>query len=94
VTAGYIVTVEPNKTRAGIIVGSPQFFGSGLPFEIVVPLTGEAELAITGASLLIVPTSENGCSKPYARLTQTPSHITDDELARIREQIAACVQAR
>jgi mRNA interferase MazF len=113
-TAGHIVTVdwrdalpgsgEPNKTRPGIIVGSPRFFSSGLPFELVVPLTGEAELAITGTSLLIMPTSENGCSKPcyalawnvqaisHARLTQTPSHITDYELARIREQIAACVE--
>jgi mRNA interferase MazF len=96
---------KPNKSRPGIIVGSPRFFGSGLPFEIVVPLTGEAKLAITGASVLITPTPENGCTKPcyalawnvqtvpHARLTETPSHITDDELARIREYIAACIEA-
>lgn len=115
VIAGRIVAVdwrdvfpgsgEPNKARPGIIVGSPRFFGSGLPFEIVVPLTGEEALAIAGASLRIMPTSENGCTKPcyalawnvqavpHARLTQTPSSITADELARIREYIAACVEA-
>jgi mRNA interferase MazF len=115
VIEGSIVTVdwrdalpgsgEPKKTRPGIIVGSPRFFGSGLPFEIVVPLTGEADLAITEASVLIMPTPENGCSKPcyalawnvqavpHVRLTPTPSSITKDELARIRECIAACIEA-
>jgi mRNA-degrading endonuclease toxin of MazEF toxin-antitoxin module len=114
VTAGRIVTVdwrdalpgsgEPNKARPGVIVGSPRFFGGGLPFEIVVPLTGEEALAITGASVLITPTPKNGCTKPcyalawnvqavpHARLTETRSHITDEELARIREYVAACVE--
>ncbi|HEV3156589.1 MAG TPA: type II toxin-antitoxin system PemK/MazF family toxin [Candidatus Baltobacteraceae bacterium] len=112
-TAGSIVTVdwrdafpgsgEPNKLRPGIVVSSPRFFGSGLPFEIIVPLTGEAELAITGASVLITPTPKNGCTKPcyalawnvqavpHVRLTETPSSITIAELARIRELIAACI---
>jgi mRNA-degrading endonuclease toxin of MazEF toxin-antitoxin module len=115
VTAGRIVAVdwrdalpgsgEPNKVRPGIIVGSPRFFGSGLPFEIVVPLSGEPELAIVGASVLISPTPENGCTKPcyalawnvqtvpHARLTETPSRVTSTELADIRAQIAACVSA-
>lgn len=92
--------------RPGVIVGSPQFFGSGLPFEILVPLTGEAELAITGASVLIIPTPENGCTKPcyalawnvqavsHARVTPTSSFITEEELARIRACIVACIEAR
>ncbi len=112
-TPGQIVTVnwrdvllgsgEPNKQRPGVIVGSPRFFGSVLPFEIVVPLTGEAELAIEGASVSIPPTPENGCTKcsyalawnvqcvPHARLTATRSRITGAELASIRAQIAFCV---
>jgi mRNA-degrading endonuclease toxin of MazEF toxin-antitoxin module len=115
VIAGQIVSVdwrdaligsgEPNKRRPGIIVGSSRFFGDGLPFEIIVPLTGESDLAISGASLLIRPTPENGCTKscyalawnvqsvPHARLAETPSHITDDELRRIRRQIAGCIEA-
>jgi mRNA interferase MazF len=114
VIAGRIVAVdwrdalpgsgEPNKARPGVIVGSPRFFGGGLPFEIVVPLTGEEALAIAGASLRIMPTPENGCTKPcyalawnvqavpHARLTQTPSSITDEQLARIRECVAACIE--
>ncbi len=112
-TPGEIVTVnwrdallgsgEPNKQRPGVIVGSPRFFGSVLPFEIVVPLTGEAELAIAGASVSIPPTPENGCTKPsfalawnvqcvpHTRLTATRSRITAAELASIRTQVASCV---
>jgi hypothetical protein len=74
-----------------------------LPFELVVPLTGEAALAISGASVLIPPTKENGCTKPcyalawsvqsvsHLRLTETPSHVTDDELACIRSEIVSCL---
>lgn len=112
-TPGQIVTVnwrdallnlgEPNKQRPGIVVSSPRFFGSVLPFEIVVPLAGEAALAIAGASLSIPPTPENGCTKPsyalawnvqcvpHTRPTATPSHVTAAELAAVRAQIGACV---
>jgi mRNA interferase MazF len=115
VRAGSIVVVdwrdalpgsrEPNKVRPGVIVSSPKFFGTGLPFEILVPLTGEAELAIIGASVLIAPTSENGCTKPcyalawsvqtvsHTRITPTPSFITQEELGRIRTCISACIEA-
>lgn len=114
-TAGQIVLVdwrdalpssgEPTKQRPGIIVGSSQFFGGALPFEIVVPLTGEASLAVPGASLPISPAPDNGCTKtsyalawnvqtvPHARLTETRSHIARDEVSVIRAQIAACVAA-
>ncbi len=94
---------EPNKQRPGIMVGSPRFFGSGLPFEIIVPLTGKAALAIDGASVIIPPTPENGCTKPsyalawtdqcvpHTRLTETPSHVTAAELTAIRTRIASCI---
>lgn len=94
---------EPNKVRPGVVVSSPRYFGGALPFEIVVPLTGAEELAVSGASVLISPTAENGCTKPcyalawnvqsvpHARLRETPSHVTSDELERIRAQIAECV---
>ncbi len=94
---------EPNKRRPAIVVGAPRFFGSGFPFEIVVPLTGEPALAIAGAAIAIYPTKENACSKvcyalswsvqtvPHARITETRSRVTDDELAQIREYIGACV---
>lgn len=98
-------TGEPNKRRPGIVVGSPRIFGTGLPFEIVVPLTSEEALAVAGASVEIPPSRRNGCTKtcyalawnvqavPHARLSETPSQITADQLAEIRAQIAACVNA-
>jgi len=60
-------------------------------------------MALEDASVLIEPTLENGCTKPsyalswniqcvpYTRLTQTTSHITYEELKRIRGQIATCI---
>ena len=96
---------EPNKRRPGIIVGSAKFFESKLPFELVVPLTGQSALAIAEASLPIDPTPENGCTKrcyalawnvqtvPHQRVTETPSHISAGDLARLRSTIAACVGA-
>ena len=94
---------EPNKRRPGIVVSSPRFFGKGLPFEIVVPLTSEPALAIVGASLPIHPTKENRCTKtsyalawnvqavPHLRLSETSAHVTPRELTTIRTQIAECV---
>ena len=112
---GLIVTVdwrdalpgsgEPNKRRPAIIVSSPRLFGTGVPFEIVVPLTGERDLALAGATTVIDPTPENRCTKrcyalswnvqtvPHARLTETPSFIGDNELAEIRAQIRFAVEA-
>ena len=94
---------EPNKRRPGVVVGSSSFFGTGLPFEIVVPLTGEKQLTIPDASLLILPTKENGCTKacyalswcvqtmPHLRITETASRISEDELLQIRSQVCNCV---
>ena len=96
---------EPNKRRPAIIVGSPRFFGYGLPLELVVPLTGTRELAIAGASLRIDPSAQNGCTKtcyalawalqsvPHVRITATRARITVQQLEAIRSQIAACIGA-
>jgi mRNA-degrading endonuclease toxin of MazEF toxin-antitoxin module len=96
---------EPNKRRPAIVVGSQRFFGTGFPFEIVVPLTGQSALAIAGASTAIEPTSTNGCTKrsyalawnvqtvPRVRLTETSSYITEDALHAIRAQIHALLDA-
>ena len=96
---------EPNKRRPAIVVSSAQVFGTGLPFEIVVPLTGERALAITGVSTVVEPTAENGCTKrsyalawnvqtvAHARLTETSSHVTTGELADIRAQIRFAIEA-
>lgn len=112
-TPGQIVTVdwrdallgsgEPNKRRPGVVVTAAGFFGTEHPFEIIVPLTGQRKLVIAGASTLIKPTRENGCTKPcyalawnvqtvpHARIVETPSHINADELHLIRTQIMSCI---
>ncbi|MHB8357672.1 MAG: type II toxin-antitoxin system PemK/MazF family toxin [Vulcanimicrobiaceae bacterium] len=114
-TAGQIVMVdwrdalpgsgEPNKQRPAVVVGSPRYFRGGIPFEIVVPLTGEDALALVGASLRILPAPGNGCTKPcyalawnvqtvpHRRIAETASHVTREELAGIRAQVVACVEA-
>jgi mRNA-degrading endonuclease toxin of MazEF toxin-antitoxin module len=110
VIAGAVVTVdwrdalygssEPKKRRPGIVVGSPRFFGRGLPFEMVVPLSAASAMAIPGGVVSIEPTPENGCTKrsfalawnvqsvPHARITETSSRITTEQLADIRRIIA------
>jgi mRNA-degrading endonuclease toxin of MazEF toxin-antitoxin module len=96
---------EPNKRRPAIVVSSPRFFRSGVPFEIVVPLTGKAALAIAGVSTPVEPTKANGCTKrsyalawnvqtvPHTRLTETSSFIEDALLTDIRAQIRSAVDA-
>jgi mRNA interferase MazF len=113
VSAGQIVVVdwrdalpgsgEPNKARPAIVVGSAALSEANLPFEIVVPLTGEERLAIAGASLKIAPTKENGCTKacyalawcvqtvPHARIVETSARVTPEQLHSIRAQIANCI---
>ncbi|MBC5799796.1 MAG: type II toxin-antitoxin system PemK/MazF family toxin [Candidatus Eremiobacteraeota bacterium] len=112
-TAGQIVTVdwrdalpdsgEADKRRPAVVVGAPPTFGSTLPFELVVPLTGEAAYALPGTYVTLEPTPENGCTKacfalawcvqnvPHARLSRTPSRVTDTQLRLIRTKIAACL---
>ncbi len=94
---------EPNKRRPAIVVGAPPFFGDGLPFEIVVPLTAKAALAMPGASVCIAPTATNGLTKPsfalswnvqsspHKRLSATKFVIADSVLLEIQAQIARCV---
>lgn len=96
---------EPNKRRPAVVVGSPTFFGSGLPFEVVVPLTGEPALAIAGATTVIEPSPENGCTKrsfalawsvqtvAHARIRATGSRVTAEQLADLRSQITRVVGA-
>lgn len=96
---------EPNKRQPGIVIGSPRFFDASLPFEIVVPLSGESALAIDEASTSIEPTPQNGCTKrsyvlawkvqtvPHSQITETTSRITDAQVGAICAQIRACIDA-
>jgi mRNA interferase MazF len=97
---------EANKRRPAIVVGDESLFDPALLTAMLVPLTGDPGLVIAGLSTLIQPTAENGCSKPCwaashlvtatskARIAPTPSRITLEQLATIRQQIALAVGAQ
>jgi hypothetical protein len=78
-------------------------FAPGYPNAILVPLTEDTALIIPDLSVAIAPTPENRCVKPCwavshlvattskSRLRATASHITAEQLATIRHQIALAI---
>jgi mRNA-degrading endonuclease toxin of MazEF toxin-antitoxin module len=94
---------EPNKLRPAVVVEDDGMFAPSYPNAILVPLTDDATFAIPELSVGIGPTAENGCSKPCwavshlvgttakTRLRATSSRVTEDQLKRIRRQIALAV---
>ena len=94
---------EPNKLRPAIVVEDDTLFDQSYPNVILVPLTEDANLAITDLSVPIEPTPQNGCAKrcfalshciattSAARLRPTRSRITAQQLAAIRRQIALAI---
>jgi mRNA interferase MazF len=100
---GDAMSKEPNKLRPAVVVEEDGLFAPAYPNAILVPLTEDAALAIPDLSVAIVPSAENGCSKPCwavshlvattskARLRATPSRITREQLAAIRRQIALAI---
>jgi len=94
---------EPNKLRPAIVVEDDELFGSGYPNVILVPLSGEPIAALEGLALAIDPTPENGCAArcyalsysitttSMARVRETPSCISPEQLAEIRRQIAMAI---
>ena len=97
---------EPNKLRPAVVIEDDALFGPSYPAVILGPLTEHAALAVPSLSVPIAPTPENGCTKPCyalshfvtaasaARVRATPSHITADELGRIRGQVAIAIGVR
>ena len=96
---------EPNKLRPAVVVENGRLFDVGHPNIIVVPLTEDSHLALASLSVAIDPTPENGCTKrcfalaplvtsaSISRMRATPSRITDQQLRRIRLQIAEAIGA-
>jgi len=94
---------EPNKRRPAVVIADHTLFALNYPNVIVVPLTDDAGLVIRSLSVPIAPTPENGCTKPCwaaahlvmtaskLRVRPTPSTVTADQLAAIREQVAIAI---
>jgi mRNA-degrading endonuclease toxin of MazEF toxin-antitoxin module len=94
---------EPNKLRPAIIVEDSGLFDETYQNLIVVPLTSDQAFAIKSLSVEIAPSSENGCpatcwaaaylvaATSKARITPTPSRITEAQLVSIRAKIALSI---
>ena len=94
---------EPNKLRPAIVVDDDRLFPDDYQNVILVPLSEDGDLAPPDLSLVIDPTSENGCTKRcYAlshcvattsleRVTPTTSRVTAGQLRAIRYQIAMAI---
>ena len=109
--AGQIVLVdwrdalpkEPNKRRPAVVVEDSDLFDETYPNLILVPLAEDPHLAIADLSVRILPTAENGCTKPCfalahhvttaskRRVSPTPSRISGTELAEIRRLIGVAI---
>ena len=97
---GDVLPKEPNKPRPAVVVEDDGLFAPNYPNAILVPLTEDTDFAIAELSVAIEPTAENGCIKDCwavshmvtatskARIRATESHVTADQLDRIRRQIA------
>ncbi len=93
---------ESNKRRPAVVIGSPRVFGFGLPFETVVPLTGESTLGIADAATTIELSAENGCRKtcyllawnaqsvPLARLKGRPRPTSPRRSSRRSVRKSSC----
>ncbi len=121
-TAGQIVTVdwrkepedsaqdprppEPNKLRPAVVVQDTDLFDPSYPTVLVVPMTGDRELAIADLTVVLQPTATNGCNKVSYLLPQnltcaaktritvvTDSHITPAQLQRLRQLIVLLIGA-
>jgi mRNA-degrading endonuclease toxin of MazEF toxin-antitoxin module len=114
VTPGNIVIVdwrdalpessEPSKQRPAVVIGRSDLFHQGFGYLLVVPLTSDAAMCISEASLEIAPTKENHCKKrcyalswnvqtiPKRRARATEARVTNAQLEEIRDQIARLVE--
>ena len=96
-TAGQIVTVdwrrdpldpaqdphppEPNKLRPAVVVQDTGLFDPSFPTVLVVPMTGDPELAIPDLTVVLEPSASNDCKK---RSYLLPQHLTCVAKTRIR----------
>jgi mRNA interferase MazF len=100
---GNAMPPEPNKLRPAIVIEDHELFGPAYPMVILVPLTLDEGVANADLSVIIDPTTENGCpSRCYAvapfvsctsaaRVRPTQSFITPEQLERLRRLVALAI---
>jgi mRNA interferase MazF len=94
---------EANKRQPAIVVDGDAIFDPDFPTTLLVPLTDTTTSVIRSMSVLIVPTAENGCSKPCwavsylatatskSRVRATGSRISRAELDQIRSYVVKAI---
>jgi mRNA-degrading endonuclease toxin of MazEF toxin-antitoxin module len=119
-TAGQIVTVdwrrdpldpaqdphppEPNKLRPAVVVQDTGLFDPSFPTVLVVPMTGDPELAIPDLTVVLEPSASNDCKKRSYLLPQqltcvaktrirtaTDSQISPAELQQLRQLVVLAI---
>jgi mRNA-degrading endonuclease toxin of MazEF toxin-antitoxin module len=72
---------EPNKLRPAVVVQDTGLFDPSFPTVLVVPMTGDPELAIPDLTVVLEPSASNDCKK---RSYLLPQHLTCVAKTRIR----------
>jgi mRNA-degrading endonuclease toxin of MazEF toxin-antitoxin module len=94
---------EPSRLRPAVVVEDHELFPDAYPNTLLVPLTRDEGLAHRSFAERIEPGADNGVdttcwalahhvtSVSLRRVRSTPSRITAQQLASIRERIAVAV---
>jgi mRNA-degrading endonuclease toxin of MazEF toxin-antitoxin module len=81
---------EPNKLRPAVVVQASDLFHPSYPTVLVVPMTGDPELAIPDLTVVLQPSTSNGCKKVSYLL---PQHLTCVAKTRIRAVTGSRISA-
>ena len=95
---------EPNKLRPAVVVQDTGLFDPSYPTVLVVPMTGDPELAIPALTVVLQPSASNGCKKVSYLLPQhltcvaktrinsaTDSRISATELQQLRQLVVLAI---
>jgi mRNA interferase MazF len=79
---------EPNKLRPAVVVQDCELFEHACPTVLVVPKTGDHALANADLTVVLQPSSTNGCRKVSYLL---PQNLTCVAKTRITDATDCCV---
>jgi len=79
---------EPNKLRPAVVVQDCELFDPAYPTVLVVPMTGDRALAMADLTVVLQPSSTNGCRKVSYLL---PQNLTCVAKTRITDATDRCV---
>ncbi|MCT0199563.1 type II toxin-antitoxin system PemK/MazF family toxin [Synechococcus sp. CS-1325] len=95
---------EPNKLRPAVVVQDCELFDLAYPTVLVAPMTSDPELAIPDLTVVLQPSSANGCKKVSYLLPQnltcvaktrittaTDSCVTPAELQQLRQLVVLAI---